>query len=240
MLAGALGLSGPASAAAPPATPQAGAAQELYHVHFVKAAPGKLPELIDAYMSAPADPKTAQPPVVLRHIEGDDWQLMVITPLGAEETLQAAAPPAEMQQFLTRTRPLRAQHTDTFAIGPPWAEARKVLLGEGDGQAAIGISPVYVVTVVRALPGHRDQLEGVLRKEVADAPGSTLTLQHMEGASWEFVTISRYASWAAFGDTLQKERGQALLSPTSAGLGEHMAEHHDTMAERVSRAAPPR
>jgi hypothetical protein len=239
LLLGALGAPGSARTDAPPATPQAAGGQELYHVHFVKAAPGKLAELIDAYVAAPLEPPTAQPPVILRHVEGDDWQLLVIAPLGTEETLQVAAPSAAMQEFLTRTRPLRAQHTDTFAIGPAWADARKALLGDDAAQGAA--AAVYVVTVVRALPGHRDQLEGVLRKEVTAAPGSTLVLQHLEGASWEFVTISRYASWTAFGDSLQKERGQAVMSPISAGLGDHMAEHHDTLAERVVvRTAPPR
>jgi hypothetical protein len=231
----------PAAAAAPAAqTPaQAGGGAELYHVHFVKAAPAKLVELIDAYASAPQDPQSSGPPVILRHREGDDWNLLVIRPIGPEITIRAVPPSAELQQFLTRTRGLRAQHNDTFAIGPPWPEARKLMLGDERAESSGGAGGVYVVSVMRSLPGHRDQLEGVLKKIAAEDAGRTLTLQHLEGASWEYVTITRYDSWTAFGESEQKLGGQAP-GPTSLAMGEHLAEHHDTVAERVTRAAPAR
>ena len=232
---------GPSAVQAPAApAAQADGGAELYHVHFVKAAPGKLVEMIDAYVNAPADPQASAPPVLFRHREGDDWNMLVLTPLGAEETLRAAPPPADLQQFLTKSRPLRAQHNDTFAIGPVWSEARKLVLG-ADAPPSGGTGAVYVVSVFRSLPGHRDQLEGALRKLSADEAPRTLTLQHLEGASWEFLVITRYDSWAAFGESEQKISGQPL-SPTSPALAftEHLAEHHDTVAERVTRAAQPR
>jgi hypothetical protein len=221
-----------APAAAAQAQPQAGGV-ELYHVHFVKAAPGKLVEMIDAYVNAPADPQAPGPPVILRHREGDDWNLMVLRPVGAEMTLRASPPPADLQQFLTKTRGLRGQHNDTIAIGPPWAEARK-LLGEGGAEAS-GAGGVYVVSVFRSLPGHRTELEGVLQKIAAEEPGRTLTLQHLEGAPWEYVTITRYDSWTTFGESEQKAGAQAP-GPTALALGEHLAEHRDTIAQRVTRA----
>jgi hypothetical protein len=229
------------SAAQTPAAPtapaaQAGGAAELYHVHFVKAAPGKLLEMVEAYVNAPRDPQSPAPPVILRHRQGDDWNLMVLRPLGAEATLRAAAPPpAELQQFLTRTRPLRAQHNDTFAIGPPWSEAQKLVLGEGGAEPSGATRAVYIVTVFRSLPGHRDELEGVLRKTAAEESGRTLTLQHLEGAPWEFITITRYDSWAALGESEQKQSGQGTVSPLGLAIQEHVAEHHDTVAERVTR-----
>jgi hypothetical protein len=229
----------PATPAAPAAQAQAqaGGAAELYHVHFVKAAPGKLVELIDAYVAAPPDPQSSAPPVILRHREGDDWNLLVLQAIGPEVTLRAVPPSAELQQFLTRTRGLRAQHNDTFAIGPPWPEARKLILGDERAEPSSGTGGVYVVSVFRSLPGHRDQLEGVLKKLAAEDPGRTLTLQHLEGAAWEYVMIVRYDSWTAFGESEQKLGGQTP-APTSLAMGEHLAEHHDTVAERVTRAAP--
>jgi hypothetical protein len=226
------------AAPAAQAPAQAGGGAELYHVHFVKAAPGKLLELIDSYASAPQDPESSAPPVILRHREGDDWNLLVLRPVGPEVTLRAVPPSAELQQFLTKTRGLRAQHNDTFAIGPPWPEARKLILGAESAESSGGASGVYVVSVFRSLPGHRDQLEGVLKKIAAEEPGRTLMLQHLEGAPWEYVMIVRYDSWTAFGESEQKPGGQ----PGSTGLAmqEHLAEHHDTVAERVTRAAPAR
>jgi hypothetical protein len=243
-------VAGAAAAPAPqtppaPATPAtlatqtpAGGAAELYHVHFVKAAPGKLVELIDGYVNAPADPEAPAPPVILRHREGDDWNLLVLQPLGKEATLRAVPPSAELQQFLTRTRGLRAMHSDTFAIGPPWTEARKLVLGDERAEASAS-GGIYVVSVFRALPGHRDQLQDVLRKMAAEDAGRTVVLQHLEGAPWEFVMITRYESWAAFGESEQKLGGQAP-GPTTLAMGEHLAEHHDTVAERITRAVPAR
>jgi hypothetical protein len=239
--AGPSAVQAPAAPTAPAAQADAGA--ELYHVHFVKAAPGKLVELIDEYVNAPANPLGSTPPVLLRHRQGDDWNLLVLTPLGAEATLRAVRPSAERMQFFTRIRTLGSEHNDTFAIGPVWPEAQKLVLGErAESAGGTGTGAVYVVSVFRSVPGHREQLEGALRKSAADDSSSrTLMLQHMEGASWEFLTITRYDSWAAFGESEQKTGAQPL-SPTSSALAltEHLAEHHDTVAERVTRAAKPR
>jgi hypothetical protein len=240
LLGAAVTCTSPLSAGQTPAAPTTPAAQtaqgaELYHVHFVKAAPGKLVEMVEAYVNAPRDPQSPAPPVILRHRQGDDWHLMVLRPLGAEATLRAAVPPSsELQQFVTRTRPLRGQHNDTFAIGPAWAEAQK-MLGEG-AEPSSGARPVYIVTVYRSLPDHRDQLEGVLRKQAAEDAGRTLTLQHLEGAPWEFISITRYDSWAALGESEQKQSGQGTISAGGLAMQEHLAEHHDTVAERVTRA----
>jgi hypothetical protein len=222
--------------------------QELYHVHFAKAAPGKLREMIDGYLSAPADPNASAPPLVLRHVEGDDWDLLVLTPLGKEDKLTAAVPSAADQQFIQRMRPLRALHSDTFAIGPAWTEARTELnvstsnsaVVPTSGSSAAADKPVYIVTTYRALPGHRDQLEEVLRKMAALNPGSRVTLQHMEGSPWDLVSVDRFNSWTAFADNeanpdMQKLRAQGFTSADgpSLALREHMAEHHDTIAVKV-------
>jgi len=48
---------------------QAASALELYHIHIAKAAPGKLPQLIEAYNNGPA-PAANEPqftPIMLRH-----------------------------------------------------------------------------------------------------------------------------------------------------------------------------
>jgi hypothetical protein len=90
--------------------------------------------------------------------------------------------------------------------------------------------------VYRSLPGHRDELEGVLRKIAAEDAGRTLTLQHLEGAPWEFISITRYDSWAALGESEQKQSGPGTVGPAGLAIQEHVAEHHDTVAERVTRA----
>ncbi len=224
-------------------------AQELYEVHFVKAAPGKARELIDGYLTAPTDPNAAAPPLMLRHAEGDDWDLMVLTPLGKQDRLTSATPSASEMQFIERMRPLRAMHSDTIAIGSPWSEMRAALGGPRSDVALAGTSgssgdpSVYIVTTYRAIPGHRDQLQQVLKRLAALDPARTVTMQHMEGAAWDFVLVQRYDSWAAFAQNettpnVERLRAQGFSSPEGPWLElrEHMAEHHDTIATRVESA----
>ncbi len=223
-------------------------AQEIYHAHFVKAAPGKLPELIDAYRNLPSDMTSSAPPLILRHVEGDDWDLLVLTPLGKEDKITAAGPSRADEQFFQRLRPLSAMHTDTITRGPAWSVASAALMIQKPGVEVAGTSgstatPVYIVSTFRALPGHREQLEQVLRRLAAVQPGHDVTLQHMEGSAWDFLMVSRYDSWAALAQDestpdMQSLRAQSFRSADgpSLELREHLAEHHDTLAVRVDGA----
>lgn len=218
---------------AQPAQPQTTQpALELYHIHIAKAAPGKLTELIDAYKKAPA-PAADEPqvtPIILRHRDGDEWDLITITPLGKQVTLSTSAPPQATQDYYQRVGPLTDWHSDTFVLGPSWAVVQKALVvAKGD--------PVYVVTDYRALPGHRAQLKAVLDRNAQDTPGRNLQFAHVEGASWNFLVITRYDSWAEMGALPPQPAGGA---PQDQGLAirDHMAVHHDTIAIYVSGGQP--
>jgi hypothetical protein len=196
---------------------------DLYHVHFTKAAPGQAAALGKALV---VPDKTSPMPdhfVVLRHQEGDDWDYVVIQHLGAKATVDPTTPPPA-------DRDLRAWHNDTFAAGPPWAEFTKAM---GIGGAAPG-GMVYTVGVQRAIPGHRDQLEQALR---ASSPASgkietgNVVLQHVEGADWNFLAITRYNSWQDFA----AERAAAVGGTDTgwADIRQHSAFHRDTIADRI-------
>jgi len=206
----------PASAQAPGAV----GAQELYHAHFVKAAPGKLNDLIAAYVAMPVaagEPK----PVILRHREGDDWDLLVLAPYGkAETTVTAAVSPAVQAQY-AKYRASSERHTDSFVAGPKWSDAGTVFGAAGG---------VYVVSLYRAANGHRDQLEESLKRLAAgDGPGRSVTLSHVEGGPFDFLQISHYDSW---NDIDAPVAGQAPMAQ-AMDLRQHMAEHHDTVCVRV-------
>jgi hypothetical protein len=204
--------------------------QELYHVRFVKAAPGQLAALTAAELKAPPDPNNPEPPVILRHQEGDDWQLLVISPLGKDETIRAEQPNPALLQWYTQLRSLSVRHDDTIAQGPAWSEAKKVLLGDGQPNA------VYIVSAFEPAPGHRDQLLTALTSGPGSNPSSTLVLTHREGAPWTFLTITRYASWTALGQDMDKQNAQ---TPGPTPASEHFATHHDTIAQRVAGASSP-
>ena len=214
-------LFGPAVATPQTAPPRT----DVYHVHVTAAAPGKAAQLGEYLKtSAPAGHS-----LVLRHQDGAEWDYVVIEHLGPRATIEAGGnpPPAS-------ARDLSASHGDTFVNGPAWADFTKALgLGDDSGKTA---GSVYVVSTYRAVPGHRDQLEKMLS---AVAPGDraagSVLLQHLEGAPWNFLSITRYGSWPDFGAS---EAASVAQTDKGAGgwyeLREHSGYHTDTLTSRVA------
>jgi hypothetical protein len=202
-------------------------APELYHIHMVQAAPGKLPELIETYLhgpgARPGDPQVD--PLILRHREGGDWDLVVITPVGADYTATAEVPPPPVQKFNETVAGLAAWHADTLAAGPAWSLVQPALLPTRSAAPA-----VFVVSDYRARPGHRQQLRQTLEGLAQAGPGKSVVFTHVDGASWNFLTVTRYDSWAAVGDTTQPAPGGPDVG---VQLREHLALHHDTIAMYV-------
>ena len=220
----------PSSAAQPPIP---AAWSQIYHVHFVQAAPGKYAEL-EKSMTTP-DPAAAMPGhgLLLRHREGSPWDFVAIEHIGAKATVESGRPgPA---------RELRAWHEDTFVQGPPWDVFAKAMGIDGQGAA----DAVYVVSVYRGAAGHRAQLDETLQKVQAAAatPGRDVILQHAEGGAWDSLVISRYDSWRDFATDMAdttagpREQRAGLTRPAGVELREHAASHSDTIAVRV--AVPP-
>jgi hypothetical protein len=218
LLAGlAIGLAaGTASAQGRGGAAQA-AGTDIYHVEFVKAAPGQA--LAAATELQKQDPKAPMQGhfLVLRHQEGDDWDFCVIEHLGTKATVEVTpAPPAS-------PTPIMAWHNDTFVVGPSWAEFQRAM-----GTAASG---VYVVSTHRAVPGHRDQLAATLNQADAGAKvkyGHVL-FTHVEGGSWQYLSVDRYESWSDFG----ADRSGAASAQGWADTRMHSASHTDTIADRV-------
>ena len=220
-------LAGAVCALLATATAAQEAAPELYHIHVVQAAAGKLPALIDTYLKGPG-PRPGDPqvdPFVFRHREGGAWDVVVLTPVGADYVATAEAPPPPVQQFNDTVAGLAASHADTLAVGPPWSVVQRALLPTRSAARA-----VFVVSEYRCLPGHRAQLRQTLDRIAAASAGRTTIFTHVDGASWNFLTITRHDSWAAIGETTQPAPGQADLG---LELREHLAEHHDTIADYV-------
>jgi len=201
-----------------PAPAQAAKPTDLYHVLFAKAAPGQAAALAKELQEPdPKDPMTSHF-ILLRHQEGADWDYCLIQHLGAKASVEipaAAKPSASL-----------AWHDDSFVSGPSWAEFQKVMgLGEQAGQ------PVYVVSVQRAVPGHRDQLLQLLNQRPANAKVtvSSLVMTHVEGGPWQFLTLDRYNSWQDLGTDRATNTGGQGWTDTR----QHSAYHTDTIADRV-------
>jgi hypothetical protein len=222
-----------AMAVAQPAPPQ----HDLYRIHFFKAAPGRLPDLIDAYLNLPAPPG-GHGPMVFRHQLGDDWDLLVIYPQGAQAHIDANPNYTEAQRKLReRVMGDYIWHTDTYASGPPLAEVEKALAVSKDAKGGL-----YLVEDYTALNGHARQLEDVVTRDMASARAAgALRFDHIQGAPWDFLVMFRYASWQDYAaaetdpgaDELARKQGFKNASEVGLVLREHMAAHHDTFVSRI-------
>jgi hypothetical protein len=199
----------------------------VYHVHFTHAAPGKANALADSLKQP--DPTSPMPghSIVLRHQDGDSWDYVAIEHMGTKATVEAArpTPPPAM-------RDVSDWHTDTYCNGPAWADFAKAMgINEGAGKSA-----VYIVSVYRAIPGHREQLEALLSTQPAGDPAAgNVVLQHLEGAAWTFMAVARYATWEDF---VKSETNAAADQAKGAGdwakLRDHSSYHTDTLADRIA------
>jgi len=222
----------PSISTAQNAPAQPAARPDVYHVYFAKAALGKAAQLGD-YLKTP-DPKAPMPGhyLVLRHQEGDAWDYVVIEHLGTKATVDAAGNPMPAS-----ARDLGDWHNDTFVNGPPWPEFVSAMgIAEGSGAKTAG--SVYVVSVYRAAPGHRDQLEKMLGQPPAgggDTSSGNVLMQHLEGAPWNFLTIVRYNSWQDF--ATNESNSVAQTSKGQGGwfqLRDNSAFHNDTVTTRIA------
>ena len=67
-----------------------------------------------------------------------------------------------------------------------------------------------------------------------------MLLQHRDGSAWDYVQITRYNDWkdlAAQQDdpgASAREKKAGLAQDPGLELRQHMASHHDTIANRVA------
>ena len=222
----------PSPASSPAAAPSSTAGRtDLYHVHFAKAAAGKASEEADALKKQdPAAPMQGHV-IVLRHQQGDSWDYCAIEHLGTKATVEAnrPAPPASEMA-------LGEWHNDTYANGPSWTEFAKQM---GLDDASKSTASVYTVSIYRPVPGQREALDKFLNEppdRATDSSSGNVVLQHLEGAAWTFVAITRYNSWADYAKTQVAQIAEMAKSKDSGWnkLRTLAAFHTDTACDRIA------
>ena len=202
---------------------------DIYHVHFVHAAAGKVADLAESFKSASGPGPQPDHEVVFRHQYGDSWDFCVIGHYGTKLTIEAAR-----QQVPEAQRALSDWHTDTICNGPSWADFSRVL-GLGD-DAKKTSNAVYVVSYYRAGPGQRDAAEKNLATppDSSDKAAGQALLQHLEGAAWHFVGIVRYNSWQdmAASQAASVPKTGEKNSPWSQ-MRDTVSNHTDTLCDRI-------
>jgi hypothetical protein len=221
-------------------------AQYLYKTIFVRAAPGKLLDLIALYKSRMPvyDAAGDQRPFWMRHSQGDQWDLMLLFPMESwteyykaervarrdRAARESGVPQAE---FARRFYEAVAWHEEVFVAGPPLAEVRKRFAGAG----------YFHVEIFLALPGKQTELRREREmenkyQEGLDRP-TTLIFSHDQGAAWDLFTIGfyrdlrHYAESAGIPEAQQDAAARAAGFPNAAGIGPYLrtliASHHDTL-----------
>lgn len=210
-------------AAAPAAAQSADRGDHRYRMTLVRAAPGRLLEMIDSVKARTAGSGA----FLFRHSQGDQWDLLVLVPDGRP----AAAPRVDLADPA-----LVAWRQDETVLGPDLA-AR-----EGFAEAGLYHFEMFV-----ALAGKRDELlrEREMENAYLAEVGRPVTAIFVRdsGAEWDSFTIGAYKSWTHYAerDRIPPERSAAAARKagfeSDAHIGAYMrsliALHHDTFTTPV-------
>jgi len=230
--------------------PQAAAPSELYRFVLIQAAPGKLLDLIDLYkrrlpvMAAGGD----EVPFIVRHSQGDRWDLVVIYPSGsftsyysagqmAKREAAARASGVTNEAFAKQFYDLVAWHEDVYVEGPPLAEFRNYVKDLG----LVHFEMFQALAGKRAALIEERKMEGAFN--VARGRPGALLFTHEQGAAWDVIALDGYRNWRHYAesetippelsDAAAKKAGFANTDAIAPYMRSLIALHHDTIGTPV-------
>jgi len=215
----------------------------LYRTTLLQAAPGQLLWLIDQLKArSAAEQNAGEPPTwMIRHSQGDHWDLLLLTPIGSyadhfgekrvEKRDKAFAVPRG------RLRDAIAWQEDVFVWGPPMDEVR----------SAMASGNFYHVEMFIALPGSQSalrrerEMENMYQKTLA-RPENLIFTRDM-GAAWDCFTIGVYRDLKHYAESAdipaekQEDAARAAGFQSASQIGPYLRmlirSHHDTLATGV-------
>ena len=234
-------MAGFANAAEPPR-------DTLWLTTTLRAAPGELKNMIE-------DLKTLEKqgfyshgdriaPLVMRHSQGDQWDLMLLEPIGsfseffAPERLKSEARNTfESAETLGNLEARIAYKDELFAYGPSYEFVDAYTKGKN----------FFHIEMFEALPGMNQKLLEQREMEnaylVATKRRGNLIFNGVMGTNVDSFTIGAYANLAAFAARPDLKKGASLKAAQEAGFDDDnsigfylrtlIAAHHDTLANRV-------
>src|SRR5690349_17528204 len=122
-----------AGTAAPAASAPPADSAQLYRILLLRAAPGRLLEVIELEKQVPGRP------FLLRHSQGDQWDLMAIFPMATDRVT-----PLRDVRVDTALAARIAWREEVFVSGPPLRQV----------SAALGAGEFYHIEMHVALPGR--------------------------------------------------------------------------------------
>ena len=230
--------------------PQASPAPELYRFVMIQAAPGRLLDLIELYkkrlpvIAAGGD----ELPYIVRHSQGDRWDLLVIYPSGSftsyysadrmrRRDAAATASGVSGAQFAKQFYDLVAWHEDVYVEGPPLPVFRDYVKDLG----------LLHLEMFQALAGKRDALIEERKMESAfnraRSRPEALLFTHEQGAAWDVITLDGFRNWRHYAEsetipvelneTAAKKAGFPNVDAIGPYLRSLIALHHDTLGTPV-------
>ena len=222
----------------------------LYKTTFIRAAPGKLLDLIDLLKERMPvyDAGGDERPFWWRHTQGDQWDLMLLYPMGSyaeyyfkertEHRTQALAGASlSPQEFKKRYQEDVSWHEDIFVMGPPLEIVQEVFED----------TSFYHIEIFIALPGKHAELfeeremENAYQRNIGRPQNLIFTRD--QGAAWDLFTLGCYkdmAQWAARPDVTKEKRDEAAVAAGFEGsdkIGPYMRTlilmHRDTIGVAI-------
>ena len=229
-----------------PAAPSSTTGAYLYRATLLQAAPGRLVEVLSMVKAGWPGVREAgdEPPIAMRHSQGDRWDLLLLFPMGSwaeydapDRALRRARARTAASADLERLADATAWTEDVFVSGPPLADVR----------AALGSAGFFHVEMFEALPGKRADLrkQREMENDYSRRLGlpENLIFVRDSGAAWDLFTVGgyrdlkHYAEGSDLPETKSDEAARASGFDGAKGIGPYLrtliALHHDTLAVAV-------
>lgn len=232
------------------AGPQSSGPAYLYKTTFVRAAPGKLLDLIALYKSRrPVEDASGDTPAFWwRHTQGDQWDLMLLFPMGsyteyyskaklARREKAAAASGSPSGEFAQKLNACISWREDVFVMGPPLEAVKKAFEG----------TAYYHIEIFISLPGKQEELFREREMENKYAVGNgrpeNMIFVRDQGAVWDMFSLGCYRDlqhWAE-SSPLPKDKRDAVARQAGFAdadtIGPYMRTlidmHRDTMGVAI-------
>jgi hypothetical protein len=233
--------------------PSTGSAEELegdylYKVTTIRAATGAFADLLEweAQLNESEYYEDAgqERPLLMRHSQGDQWDLMVIVPMQSwsnyhseSATKKRSHASAKYADLVAAGQNYFAFYEDHFAYGPAWPAL----------EDAYSANAFYHIEMFEAAPGNADALLEQRRMEnnylAATGQIPNMIFRRAAGSDVDIFTIGFHPSFEAFAapaavtvaekEVAAKAAGFKGLSDLSFYLRSLISGHHDTLATKV-------
>ena len=222
----------------------------LYRATFIRAAPGKLLDLIDLFKGQMSvyDSSGDKRPFWWRHTQGDQWDLMMLYPMESyteyyskarikRRTQAQVSSSISSMKLKKRFQEDVSWYEDIFVMGPPLKIVENVFKN----------TSFYHCEIFIALPGKHAEL--FKQREMENAylfnigRPQNLIFTRNRGAAWDLFTLGCYRDmkhWTANSDISKEKRDAAAIEAGVEGtdqIGPYMRTlilmHRDTIGVAI-------